>query len=201
MACVESGGWNWDAISAVATAIGTGIALVFSALALWAPAREAERQRRESTLEILRAAEEAFTTFNEAAKVVRIGPWSDAALGKAQARAVHGKAALEQLIQRPSLTDGAIYTGAGAIALLGTILGIEHQRDAMTRALLNARARNEGGAVRIDAGLPAKRLLESGDEIMEVTKERAERVRQHLEETWLDRKRRHAKRSPKVTRN
>lgn len=199
--CVGQVGWNWDAISAIATATGTLGALAFSTLALGAPGREARRQRRESTEEILRATDDALEIFESTRVIVDVGPWDDGALGKLQARAFHGQKALEQLIKRPSLTDGAIYTGAGAISLLESILAIKHQKELIAKMMGAMRERQHGLAGRIDAGTPAKQIIAEGLAVVEVTKARAQLVRIHLDEGWIQRRIRHAKRAGKGTRN
>jgi hypothetical protein len=192
---------NWDAISAIATAIATFFALGFSYLALTAPERESRRQRRESTLEILRSTDLAFEILGDAEDLVEGPRWDDRELGKLQAKADHGKRALEQLIQRPSLTDGAIFTGAGAIALMDLILGIEPQAALTARA--SAAAREEGfmGAVRVDPKSRAKNVLEDCAAIAEVTMDRAERVRRLLEKPRIWRFFRHLRRQLKGAAN
>lgn len=176
---VDPWAFGWEALAAIATAAATLVALFAAVSALIAPQLEARRQWEESTEEILYAADDAFEIFDATRELLETD-WKDEDLAKLQARASCGRGALEQLVRRPSLTDGAVFTGAGAIALLEIVLAVEHKRTIGGR--LAARLRDSGGAAELKANLgpSPKILIESGLETLEVTKARAERVRTYL---------------------
>ena len=111
--------FNWDAISAIATFVATATAFAFSLLALKAPGWERSEDRSEFTAEVLEATRDAIRIFQEAAKIADSG---DAAWERVAARARHTRTALTILLQRPSLTDGGITTGAGALQLLEAVI-------------------------------------------------------------------------------
>lgn len=114
---------NWDAVSAIATFFATVTAFFFSLLALRAPGRARSEDRSEFTSEILSATETAINIFHTAKK---ISDPRDEAWELVAARARHTRVALQILLQRPSLTDGGITTGAGALTLLEAVI-LQHE--------------------------------------------------------------------------
>jgi len=185
---------NWDAVGAMATVFATAVALIFSWLALRAPMREGQRQRRESTLEVLRATEAALASFAELEQMVTEPGWDDRKLARQQVKADHGKRALEHLIQRPSLTDGAIFTAAGAIAILDLVLSVESEAALVSIARARATGAGFEGAVFVEPKRRARERVEDGATVVDVTKDRADRVRRYLEEGKVRRMIRHARR-------
>lgn len=173
---------NWTALGTLATMFATASALYFSWQALRAPLREAKRQRRESTLEVLRATRETQGLFHDARELVEASEWNDVSIGKLQAKAGLNRRALEQLIQRPSLTDGAIFTAAGAVELLELILSIELESAHVARALAAKREGGFPGAVHVNPRQPAVALIKEGDDVLKVTIERAAKVERYLKE-------------------
>lgn len=109
---------NWDAVGAISTALATIVALIASSFAVYAPVRERAKDRSESTYEVLCAAKEALELFEQASTIIRSDQSSIAEIG---ARAGHLRVAIDRLLNRNSLSDGAIVTGAGAIQLMDAI--------------------------------------------------------------------------------
>ncbi|THK35656.1 hypothetical protein EHS39_23830 [Ensifer sp. MPMI2T] len=105
----------WEAIGAVATAIATIVALW---AAVVVPKKERAEDRSEATHEVLRATAEAVKLFDQALK---LSTSDQSALGRMAAQARHQSFALDRLLNRTSLSDGAIVTGAGPLQLLEAI--------------------------------------------------------------------------------
>lgn len=180
--------WDWEAVGAVATAVSTAAALAFSLLAWGAPEREARRLRREATLEIIRAVEEAHRIFTDFKAVVAKG-WDEKAQGLMRVQADHQSRTLAVLIQRPHITDGAIFTAAGAGALLGAMLGIEGQAELAARARAQAASQGMAGfAIRVDARSPALDALEHAEVVAQSTMNRLAAVRRYMDESFWQRR-------------
>lgn len=152
------GGWN--GVSAVSTAGAMFASLYAIYLAIVAPSRERAKDRSESTHEILRATAEAIDLF-EKAKAVRLSSNDLPVLAKLAGQAGHQGVALDRLLNRSSLSDGAIITGAGALQLTTAII---KQYDTYKAATLNGSER------------PASDELAPLDSMVRNIEDRAQRV-------------------------
>jgi hypothetical protein len=125
MICFGNGTANWEAIGAIATAVATIVALWSSWNAIRMPQRAEERARREATREIILASEEAVAIFEVSKGALAFPIAPPDALDTAAARADHICQTLDRLLNRTSLTDGAIATGAGAMRLMDAVVNAQ----------------------------------------------------------------------------
>jgi len=125
-----------------------------------------------------------FTVFHA---VVR-ERWSESARGLMRVQADHQRRTLEILVQRPHLTDGAIFTAAGASSLLDVLLGIEGESELIERARSAMADQGMPGlAVRIDARKSALEALEYAEIVAKSTIDRLAGVCRHLDERFWQR--------------
>lgn len=178
MSCENNGSIDWNAIGAISTASAAIIALLASWLALKAPEWSRKAERRDATQEVLRAVREALAVYHGAAKLVESKAWPDDLTSLIRIRASHLHATLDRLLNRPSLTDGAIAIGAGAMSVLNAIIGIPNSQEAKERAF--ARSHNPNLAQFIDVMGPAKVVLDSAGKVVEVIEVRVRRVEDYM---------------------
>lgn len=108
---------DWDGINAVATFSATAIALAATGVAVWMPRWTRLRDRSDTTNEIIEATGEAVDLFRDATR--RMGNATCTRTIKLLgAKASYLRVALDRMISRPELTDGAIAVAAGAIQIL-----------------------------------------------------------------------------------
>lgn len=108
---------NWNAVSAVATTLATIVAACAAAIAVLLPQRQRAEDRSEATAEILKSTAHAIAIFEEASDHFELAT-KNAKLQSFAAKAEFNHIALDRLLSRPSLTDGAIVTGAAGMKLL-----------------------------------------------------------------------------------
>jgi len=111
---------DWDGINAIATFSAAAIALAATGVAVWLPRWTRLRDRSDTTNEIMGAVGEAIDLFHEANRHMG-NSTSPGAIKVLGAKASYLCTALDRMISRPELTDGAIIVAAGAIQLLGAI--------------------------------------------------------------------------------
>lgn len=117
---------DWDAISALATAIATTVALVSAYIAIVAPERQRAEERSEATIEILRASREAVLLYQKAK--VNADHAGQSEFTQSAVLAAHLRDTLDRLTNRTMLTDGAIVTGVAAMSLMNAIVDHEAVR-------------------------------------------------------------------------
>lgn len=118
--------FDWNAVSALATTAATVAALYTSHVALTAPERQREEERSEATIEVLCASQEAVRLFQRAKAENKFA--KQAEFSKCALLATHQRDALNRLINRTVLTDGAIITGVAAMSLMDAIVNQENIR-------------------------------------------------------------------------
>lgn len=109
---------DWNGINAVATFLAVLIAIVSTGMAVWLPFQIRLRHRSDTTNEILSAAGDAIDLFREANAKLGHGIVSTAKVKELGATSAFTRVALDRLISREELTDGAVFVGAGSIELL-----------------------------------------------------------------------------------
>ena len=114
----DSGDW----LQFLGGGLGAGLA-VFLAAALDDRRRKAQllQDRAEAIKEVLRATDAAMFIFTQAHRTFRNERWKSELAGGLAARASQLRETLERLLGRPALTDGAIFVGAGAKALMDIV--------------------------------------------------------------------------------
>lgn len=153
---------TWDAVSAIATLAATLVALWASVNAIRGPERDRRRDRKEATHEIMSATAEVIRIFNEAWDHIS---YQDPALPELASLADHARLTLDRLISRPSLTDGAIATGVGAMQLAGAVVYSQLALDKGTpefigRAFVSAADREEVARKTMVAAKPVVKIVE-----------------------------------------
>lgn len=177
----DQGAIDWNAVSAVSTAVAAIIALLTSGLALKAPEWSRKAERRDTTHEVLRAVEEAMAVYREAAKLVENGSWAEDLMFRTRIKASHLYGTLDRLIGRPCLTDGAIAVGTGAISVLAAVIGIPSPNDAIERAMPRSSAPMPATAN------SAKVVIDAVAEIVKIVEERSVRVKLYSIRPWWHR--------------
>ena len=182
MLWLGNGAIDWDAVSAVGTLLASAIALLASWLAMKAPEWNKQADRRESTHEVLRATSEALTLFDEAKTLAIINnTWSTKPVTSFRIRATHLHETIDRLISRPSLSDGAITIGAGAMSILVMLRSLE-TREELQEKYMAQRSRKGGdlvAAMYIDAVPAAAATIESTQEVVDIVQERMARVKRY----------------------
>jgi type II secretory pathway pseudopilin PulG len=173
---------DWEAVSAIGTIAATLVALFASWLAIRAPEWSRRADRREATSEVLRATGEAIEIYRGAAQLVAEKSWPDDLVTLIRIRADHLYATLDRLIGRPSLTDGAIAVGAGAMSILAAIRNIPSSTETVRE--VSARGGDPRFARMVETVRPAKLVLESAADVVEVVERRVERVRAYANRRW-----------------
>ncbi len=185
---------DWNMWSAIATAVATASALLFSLISLGAPARAEKRQRQATTEEVLYASSESLKVFYQVDHLVRSPHWNEEGLKFLKVKADHWRLTLERLIDRPFLTDGAIFTGAGAISLLDIVSRIQTQED-LVQQDLDRQAFKSYGCSTVWFYCRSKALAEiaSGKYVAMAVRNRGRRVQRHMRgaiQRFMDRLRR-----------
>jgi hypothetical protein len=175
-------GFNWEALSAIGSLSAAFVALLASWLALRAPEWNKRGDRREATEEVLHATSEALEIYRGAADLVNERVWPDDLVTLIRIRAAHLHATLDRLIGRPSLTDGAIAVGAGAMSILAAIQGIPTATETIRAASL--RGGDPRLARMVETIKPAKLVLDSAADVVTVVETRAARVRTYANRRW-----------------
>ena len=182
MICFGPGEIDWEAISAVGTVSASFIALFASWLAIRAPEWARAAERKEATDEVVFATREALSLYEFARSLTapEMG-WPTEAVLPMRIKAGHLTVTLDRLISRPSLSDGAIATGAGALNIMEVLASLqtveETRRDAIARAPAGIEgriARYAGSRLQV---LPIMEGLESAAEIVRARMEGLERHR------------------------
>lgn len=185
MSCEATNSIDWNAIGAISTAAAAIIALLASWLALKAPEWSRKAERQDATLEVLRAVKEAVAIYGGAAESVANKAWPDDLASLIRIRAMQLHATLDRLLNRPSLTDGAIAIGSGAMSVLAAIIAIPNSQEARERAF--SRSHDSKLARFIDVVGPAKIVLDSAGQVVEVVQARARKVEDYLNRRWWHR--------------
>jgi hypothetical protein len=105
----------WSAAAAV-------IALVAVLVGIIAPMQTKRRAWSGATAEVLRATEDSLSLFRQACDTFPNACYCDLSVSEIGARAAQFRVALDRLLNRAELSDGAIVTGAGAMQLMDAIL-------------------------------------------------------------------------------
>lgn len=181
MLWLGNGAIDWDAVSAVGTLLASAIALLASWLALKAPEWNKQADRRESTHEVLRATAEAITLFNEAKALANVDTWPAKPVTSVRIRAAHLHEAMDRLISRPSLSDGAITIGAGAMTILVILSALKTTEELQEKFLIDGLSHNMLPDI---TELPAaKRTLGVTQEVVNIVQERMQRVKRYAKLT------------------
>ena len=175
---------NWDAIAAIATAIATIVALWASTSALEAPEKQKLADRKEGTLEILRAAEDSLVLHKHLCDLIeKQKKWPDTDVVSIRIKADHLRMTLDRLLSRAHLSDGAIAVGAGCMSILSTIGSIESHGEMLTRrrAELSKDSRERMMAMMLGPMSEAAPRIIGAKAVASVVRERMEKVRAYVE--------------------
>jgi hypothetical protein len=177
MICLGHGTVDWSAVSAVGTLLASAIALLASWLALKAPQWSKQADRRESTQEVLAASNEALKLYDEAYALTSDDQkWPTVTV--LRIKSIHLHETLNRLIARPSLTDGAITVGAGAMSILAMLQSLETVEEIRQKRMARITNSKEGRIVAMMtiASTPAKETIEAAQELVDVVRQRIRRV-------------------------
>ena len=169
-------------MGAVGTLLASIIALVASWLAIKALQWSKNQDRRESTGEVLVAADEALRLYAEAhTMTVGTDKWSTNPVSVLRIKAAHLYETPDRLVGRPSLTDGAIAVGAGAMSVLHLLRSLETMEEIRQKKMARSASSKEGRvfAMMIDSATPARETIEAAQALVEVVQERICRVKKY----------------------
>ena len=165
----------WEIVTAIGTAAATMVAALSAYLAVKMPSRIRLVERSERTYEILEATREILVIFVAARKATQTGSADEIARLAVRARYLVG--ALDRLVARDSLTDGAIITALGAKTIGEAIEDEERRRKRPNANVAFARFH--------------KSKLGDYDLAAEETRERAQKVAKHaVKRKWPEHKKR-----------
>lgn len=116
----------WSGLSAIAAAFAAAVSAFAVIQAVYLPDRERAKDRSEATHEIMEASAKAVSLFNQALWISK-REGNRLEFGELSPRASHLHVALDRLLNRPSLSDGAIITGAGAMQLMDAVIKQEEE--------------------------------------------------------------------------
>ena len=182
MMCFGQGSIDWNAVSAIGTLLASAIALLVSWLALKAPEWSKKKDRRESTGEVLAASNQALNLYYEAQILAaEDNKWPTKAVSVIRIKSAHLHETLNRLVSRPSLTDGAISVGAGAMSILAMLQSLQTTEEVRQERMARLGSSKEGrfGAMMVMASTPAKETIEAAQELVEVVRQRISRVEEY----------------------
>jgi hypothetical protein len=170
---------NWEAVSAISTAVATIVALAASWLALKSPQWDRERDRLSTAREILRASREAILVFYGLQRLFSLGSRDESVIRTIRIRCDHIFFTLDRLLSRPNLSDGIIAVGAGAMSILQAIKMIPTKSELVSSARANLAERDKKFAALFTPFEPSNDEIESIGEIVKVVISRAKLVEAH----------------------
>lgn len=182
MVCFGSGTIEWNAVSAVGSFFASFVALFVAWLALKAPEWSKADDRLQAIHEILAATNEALTIYREAHQLVTVdNKWPKEIVIPLRIRSTHLYQTLDRLIARPSLTDGPIIVGAGAMSILAVISSLSTTEE-LRRERGKASPQGVAGSLAryVDSVTPAKQSLEAAAAVVAVVEERMRRVQKNV---------------------
>ncbi len=182
MICFGGSEIDWGAVGAFGTMSASIIALFASWLAIKAPQWNKNQDRRESTGEVLAAADEALRLYAEAhTMTVGTDKWSTKSVSVLRIKAAHLYETLDRLVGRPSLTDGAIAVGAGAMSILHLLRSLETTEEIRQKKMARLANSKESRvfAMMVDSATPARETIEAAQALVDVVQERICRVKKY----------------------
>jgi hypothetical protein len=179
MICFGNANIDWEAVSAVGTLLASLIALFASWLAVKAPEWSKHADWKNSTGEVLKATQGALLIYNEArALTSNNNVLQSENVKRLRIRADHLKSALEVLLTRPSLSDGAIVLGSGCVSFLAALQNLNTVEEyGRNQAFFGD---HDGEQALAGAIATAKAHVERIGEIVTVVTERMVRVENYM---------------------